>query len=600
MLIENQAGNQSLKINLVLSEINDFSNQSDSDIISDLINLSIPFSDKSSFGKSNKKFVVFDTPGANSASNVKHYQVLKQAMENLSNGLAIFVSDYDSLDTNDADKLSDEIKNIDALDSRFTMIVVNKADASDLKNADNKNAVLRQAIPQKIYSGGLYFASSIIALGNRIDAEFIEEHPADIYDSQFSRYSNPKSRFYKQLYLNNILPNQIKRRYYTMSENEEDLIYVNSGFFEIDQALQDFSTKYTAYNKCHQANLFFGKIIDITHEEISKATQEKEAHLENVKRQLEKKQKELIEQIEIENKNLKKKFIEEYFSEMENLISDESGYLSRTKLEEIEALHRKKAKSENKLEEKKQKIGEDWKKGLVNIGEKVQNFDIKGTFSEVGNGIEKAFKNVNEARKIGFEAEELAADNLIKEIRQRFEDWAHSAEAAFELKSQAYWSDKVGHLKVKTAKTVMESDVLSLEEREELRDVILNFASVSFGDKENLILNKEEFRKKFFGIGHRLDTNKLEKKYKNEIIKMKNDFYNEFKKIHRKNYEGWQTSLEDTVISNIIKLNPKLKRQQELIEEDSKILQELEGKMKDLEMYSAEVNSMIDWKDIEA
>ena len=72
--------------------------------------------------------MIFDTPGSNSASNVKHYEVLKKAMEDLSNGLPIFVSEYDSMDSTDNDKLYQDINNMAELDNRFTMIIVNKND----------------------------------------------------------------------------------------------------------------------------------------------------------------------------------------------------------------------------------------------------------------------------------------------------------------------------------------------------------------------------------------------------------------------------------------------------------------------------------------
>lgn len=54
-------------------------------------------------------------------------------MEDLSNGLPIFVSEFNTLDSTDNDKLYQAINNMKELDNRFTMIVVNKADAASLK-----------------------------------------------------------------------------------------------------------------------------------------------------------------------------------------------------------------------------------------------------------------------------------------------------------------------------------------------------------------------------------------------------------------------------------------------------------------------------------
>ena len=43
-------------------------------------------------------------------------------MEDLSNGLPIFVPEYDSLDSTDNDKLYQDINNMAELDNRFAMI----------------------------------------------------------------------------------------------------------------------------------------------------------------------------------------------------------------------------------------------------------------------------------------------------------------------------------------------------------------------------------------------------------------------------------------------------------------------------------------------
>ena len=146
------------KLNKVLEVINGYANREKDESISDLIEIEAPFDDDGLWGKMWNNFVIFDTPGSNSASNVKHFQVLKKAMENLSNGLPIFVSEYDSLDSTDNDKLYQEINNMEELDNRFTMIIVNKADAASLKKSglieDDRDRILSLAIPRKLYSGG--------------------------------------------------------------------------------------------------------------------------------------------------------------------------------------------------------------------------------------------------------------------------------------------------------------------------------------------------------------------------------------------------------------------------------------------------------------
>ncbi len=67
----------------------------------------------------------------------------------MSNGLPIFISEYTSLDTVDNDKLYQELEQIDGIDLRYTILVVNKADTAALITFQD-HQVLNQALPRKL------------------------------------------------------------------------------------------------------------------------------------------------------------------------------------------------------------------------------------------------------------------------------------------------------------------------------------------------------------------------------------------------------------------------------------------------------------------
>lgn len=120
-------------INRALEFINGYEKiDLDSIEISDLIQVEVPFAKEGVLGRSRNKFVIFDTPGSNSNSNTDHSKVLADALQGFSNGIPVWVSQYETIDSNDNAKLCDDVLNIKALDNRFTMIVLNKADTSDL------------------------------------------------------------------------------------------------------------------------------------------------------------------------------------------------------------------------------------------------------------------------------------------------------------------------------------------------------------------------------------------------------------------------------------------------------------------------------------
>lgn len=289
-----------LRVNKVLSVINDYENNSATQEVSDLIEVDIPFVN-GVLAKSQHPFVIFDTPGSNSASNARHLQVLKQAMANMTNGLPIFLSTPDSLDSTDNENLYHIIRDMDELDNRFTMIVVNKADGPGLGRRDStvteQSRILSQAVPRNLYSGGLFYVSSILGLGSKNDGDFLDDYYAETFEDQVYKYSNPAERRYKTLYSFNIMPLQIKNRADALASGQQDLVYANSGLFSIETEIETFAGKYSAYNKCFQSQMFLYRVIDITKEEIDDRKTESEGIRQSIKDKLEADKKVLIDRI---------------------------------------------------------------------------------------------------------------------------------------------------------------------------------------------------------------------------------------------------------------------------------------------------------------
>ena len=242
-----------VRVNRVLSVINDFERESTNPEVSDLIEVEIPFLN-GVLAKSQHPFVIFDTPGSNSASNARHLQVLKEAMANMTNGLPIFLSTPDALDSTDNENLYHIIRDLEELDSRFTMIVVNKADSAGIQRRgitkEEQMRILNQAVPKNLYSGGLFYISSIMGLGAKVGGKFFDYVYEDIYDAQESRYKDPDNKHYRKLYMFNIMPSQLKKRADELAVAQSDLVFANSGLFTIEKQIEEFAGKYSAYNKC--------------------------------------------------------------------------------------------------------------------------------------------------------------------------------------------------------------------------------------------------------------------------------------------------------------------------------------------------------------
>lgn len=596
------------KLNQVLEVINDFANREKNELISDLIEIEVPFDDDGLWGKIWNNFVIFDTPGSNSASNVKHYQVLKKAMEDLSNGLPVFISEYDSLDSTDNDKLYQDINNMVELDNRFTMIIVNKADAASLKKTglsdDDRDRILSLAIPRKLYAGGLYFVSSIMGLGSKNDEEFLEDHTAEVFEDQKYKYIDPTSRFYKQLYRYNILPAQIKRRYDMLSEKHRNLLYANSGLYSVELAIETFAGVYSHYNKCQQSQLFLNKVIQITFNEITEAKDKKEAYRERIYANLEKEKQALIDKLESYSSDAEAAYQQNYAAEMKEYVAAATTVCETSELADLETSLRQAKAEERGVEGRKEDVRESRRSFVDNLGKNISNAfrdpnmsAIRKIGSDISEGVRRIVEDYSELSETKRDAEQASSDALINTIRDLFTANIAEAQALLEHQSRAYWAERTKLLKSEFSQIITNSSALTDEKRTELSGIILEYQELIFDTRAETIFDKAAFLYRFFGDTNRVNIDKLAQRYNSEMRTQVLEIYHSFETSHASSFDAWMGSLLATIIENIVEFSPQLHNQAEIIREETARIAELESRMVRLNGYTEQIRRMMDWKE---
>ncbi|MFR4844507.1 MAG: hypothetical protein ACLUAO_00115 [Streptococcus sp.] len=82
------------------------------------------------------------------------------------------------------------------------MIVVNKAEAlldlslTNFKRDSFRNKIMNQAVPRELYAQGIYYVSSILGLGAKLNGH-LEENLSEQFDTYREKYSNPETKYYK-------------------------------------------------------------------------------------------------------------------------------------------------------------------------------------------------------------------------------------------------------------------------------------------------------------------------------------------------------------------------------------------------------------------
>lgn len=607
------------RVNTALHIINDFERDVVDASISDLIEVEIPFAN-GVLARTDHPFVIFDTPGSNSASNAKHLEVLKDAMSNMTNGLPILLSTADNMDTTDNEDLYHLMLEMEELDKRFTMIVVNKADGAGIQRRgatiEEQERIKRQAVPRNLYNGGIFYVSSILGLGAKNGGKFFDYIYDDIFDAQVDRYRNADNDHYKTLYLFNIQPSQLKRRSDALAvkQDEDQRIYVNSGLFTIETEIDTFAGKYSAYNKCFQSQLFLSRVISTTAEEIEEVKKSREEVRSNISEKLEADKKVLLDKLSETSDSQKEDYIQRYPKYMERYLEDTKTTFSVEDIKNQEKIfteQHEKDFSYDELSGEAQKARESMAENLKNNVAKVfsdRNASaVKSVFSELQEDVENAVEAFQTQRGTRHQVDRQAADSLLKYVTDEYDRKLEETYELLDNESREYWIQKTEALRNKLVEVVVGSEVLTEERRQELEQIIVNFRKIQFRESAaQSIFEKQNFEKKIrigefeWSYSDHLNVEKLTKTYNSNIEIGAMTRYKSIEASHRKCVVEWIEELLDLIRENIVEYSPELSKQAKQIKQMTKEIELQEEKKRKLDDYTRQLYNMMDWRLVES
>ncbi|MBP3898970.1 MAG: dynamin family protein [Mogibacterium sp.] len=587
-LLDNSSGELALKVNSCLTAINE-----ETEGVSDLITIQIPFGG-GLLGKAMNSFVIFDTPGSNAAMHKDHFTILKGAMETLSNGIPIYVTEYNALDSCDNVNLYESIKEISQIDTRFTMIAVNKADLANIKEASFDDSVvqniLNQSVPSSLYSGGIYFVSSLMGLGSKTEGVFIDEHLEELFEDNEKKYSDPESKRYKELYKFNIMPEQIKNRTVLESAEADNKVFANSGLLALEHEIINFAEKYSAYDKCKQSKQYIDEIIKYTKDEIAEARVLSEAIKAQIENELEEDKRKLIVSMEARSNELAEEICSTYDNAMNDCYKGEQFKFDSEDMIKLEGKITEEKMAANDYEKELEDVRQSGVAILDNIGK---------PFDEFAKGVKNAWGELKELREVKIKSDKEASDEIIKVITEDFDARGASATANIDTVSRDYWQTNTEQVKTGLSLIVAESPTLDEDKKKELEEIIISYGSVKFTDGH--VFEKANFVRKLNLFGHEIDLNRLNtrkltdtynKDYNNAIKKV----YEDIKKSHGNSFETWRNQLVNKIRENIVDYSPKLSEQARKIEEETQKIAKLTDTMRSLANYSDQIQELISWK----
>lgn len=169
----NDVHNEIYYMNTALKILNDYKNEGSKGKIGEVVEIVLPFKN-SKLPTDEFDFVIYDTPGSNSTKNIQHFEILKKSLSEQTNALPIFVTNPDTMDSEDNKKVLALIEKASAsLDTANAMVVVNKADEKAPDELSEKKRKCKDLMIAEWRSTSIFFMSSLIGIASK------KENPDD-------------------------------------------------------------------------------------------------------------------------------------------------------------------------------------------------------------------------------------------------------------------------------------------------------------------------------------------------------------------------------------------------------------------------------------
>lgn len=603
-------------VNTTIKLLNSFEKKDRTTIsISNVIKIEVPFSENGKLGQTLNEFVIFDTPGSNSNTNMDHEKVLTDSLDGFSNGIPIWVSGYDSIDSVDNAHLCDKLYQIEALDKRFTMIVINKADSVELPDngfdESHVNNIMEYESVEKMYSSGIYFVSSVMGLGAKNYEGITSNYLLDVFDEKNNKFSNPSARSYKKLYEYNIMPEQMKARAIAYSQDCNNLIYANSGLLCVEMEMEQFASKHAAYNKCQMVYAFLKGIIEETGRRIADRTVRLEKNKKKMEQELDTKRRGLIESIRRKTQESVKSYerhssvlIKDYVTE--TLVYDKTP----EELEEIDQRIEERNKQDANIASYESDYENARKSRWTNLKENSKNL-FKGDFVDsiktlVINWTDDSDEVSQKKRSMGStrkNIDSVTSDQSLQYVIKEFKKNIIDAQRKLGDVARRNWQDNAQEYRNNMVELITGSDALSEKQRTDLSNVILNYPIFQYDDGADKVFIKAKFlRGNLFGLklgaSERLNTYKLASIYNSTI---QHDIEELSKIINTScadSFKQWQANLQAVLERDIAKHNPELRDITELIREESERILELKTNQQTISNSFKTIEDMMAWKEL--
>lgn len=507
------------------------------------VDIKIPFR-QMTYSDSHYKFVIYDTPGSNSDSNRKHFDILKESLSKQTNALLILLTTPDTMDFTDNNNLLDLIqKTGESLDTSNAIIVVNKGDILTPGSLSEKRERYQNLKITKWKSTRIFFLSSVIALASKKDdpddkSSWVDQDAFDVYDDRCRKFI----RGDKVLYKYNII-DKSKEIAPVVKEGDvsDTTLFINSGLASIEHEISDYALRYALYNKCSRATEYLQRAIQLCENNVREIEHQRDDELTSTQTLFENKQRILAEYLD----------------------NKQSSTASGRSIEFRERINQ----SFDEFKTHKELLN----KGFLQI----RKISI---FTE----FEHEWKNISALKEQqGFNMDE-ALRRMESKVRYRYNALLNAFSADANEIIGKFWEKATQIFKTDCKNIITNSDVLNDEQKAIMNSILLNTENMTRTVVEFDLRSIHAVKRAFFGKDKYDNTTCC----KNFIQELDNAVMREIDIVCKNNsryFEEWSKSLVSSIKTKLCTFNTDLHDWEIKIEELNRIIEEKKKHLKLLE-----------------
>lgn len=424
------------------------------------IDINIPFRQVTYFD-CHYQFVIYDTPGSNSDSNKKHFDVLRESLSKQTNAMLILLTTPDTMDYTDNNNLLDLIQETGAaLDTSNAIIVVNKGDTLTPSSLTEKRERYQNLKITKWKSTRIFFLSSVIALASKKNnpddkSSWIDKDAFDNYEDRCKKFA----RGDKVLYKYNII-DKSKEVAPVVEDGivSDTTLFINSGLASIEHEMSDYALRYALCNKCSRATEYLQRAIQLCEDNVREIERQRDDELISTQTLFDDKQRTLAESLD----------------------SNQSSAAS------------------SKSVEFRQSIGQRFDDFTIQNGLVFKNF-LQIRKLSIYIEFEEEWKNISALKEQqGFDMEE-ALRRMESKVRYRYNALLNAFSSIANLLIGSFWENATETFKADCKAIITDSDFLNDEQKAIMNSILLNMENMTRAVVEFDLHSIHAVKKTFFG-----------------------------------------------------------------------------------------------------